>query len=305
MSSPHDWICRKVTCAPMRCSRTVSHARKISSPPGTLRRAWQLPVLQCCGSISPGSGPPKGSSRTPTFPPMSRTWSAPLIICARTMRLLRSSLATRWEGPRCLRRPTAFRRPRRSLPSARHRTSPTCCTTFMRSSRISNATASPSVTLAGRTFRISKQLVDDARGQALKDRIANLRKALLVMHAPRDQTVGIEHATAIFTAAKHPKSFVSLDTCGPPAVRPAGCRLCRSRHCGLGITLPAGAGRGCSIPIRDSGVVVAETGAGNFRTRLPPAAIACLPTSPHPRAALIVVQAPMTIWQQPSGRAPR
>jgi len=68
------------------------------------------------------------------------------------------------------------------------------------------------VTLAGRTFPISRGLVQDARGQALEHHVANLRKALLVMHAPRDQTVGIEHATSIFTAAKHPKSFVSLDT---------------------------------------------------------------------------------------------
>jgi uncharacterized OsmC-like protein/alpha-beta hydrolase superfamily lysophospholipase len=68
------------------------------------------------------------------------------------------------------------------------------------------------VTLGGRTFPISRGLVEDARGQALEHHVANLRKALLVMHAPRDQTVGIEHATAIFTAAKHPKSFVSLDS---------------------------------------------------------------------------------------------
>ena len=68
------------------------------------------------------------------------------------------------------------------------------------------------VTLAGRTFAIRREFVEDARGQALTDHIASLRKALLVMHAPTDQTVGIEHATAIFTAAKHPKSFVSLDS---------------------------------------------------------------------------------------------
>ncbi len=68
------------------------------------------------------------------------------------------------------------------------------------------------VTLAGRTFTIRREFVEDACGQAFTDRIPNLRKALLVMHAPTDQTVGIEHATAIFTAAKHPKSFVSLDS---------------------------------------------------------------------------------------------
>ncbi len=67
------------------------------------------------------------------------------------------------------------------------------------------------VTLAGRTFTIRREFVEDARGQSLKERIAHLRKALLVMHAPTDQTVGIENATEIFIAARHPKSFVSLD----------------------------------------------------------------------------------------------
>jgi putative redox protein len=68
------------------------------------------------------------------------------------------------------------------------------------------------VSLGGRIFPISRELVEDARSQAIEHHVANLRKALLVMHAPRDLTVGIEHATAIFTAAKHPKSFVSLDS---------------------------------------------------------------------------------------------
>jgi len=47
--------------------------------------------------------------------------------------------------------------------------------------------------------------------QRLDQRIATLRKALLIFHAPTDQIVGIENASHIFTAAKHPKSFVSLD----------------------------------------------------------------------------------------------
>ena len=46
----------------------------------------------------------------------------------------------------------------------------------------------------------------------LKDKIGALKKALLVMHAPGDTTVGIENAMNIFTAAKHPKSYISLDT---------------------------------------------------------------------------------------------
>jgi uncharacterized OsmC-like protein/alpha/beta superfamily hydrolase len=68
------------------------------------------------------------------------------------------------------------------------------------------------VTLAGRTFTITKQFLDDIAGQNFIDGLADLKKALLVCHAPRDEYVGIENATAIFTAARHPKSFLSLDT---------------------------------------------------------------------------------------------
>ena len=67
------------------------------------------------------------------------------------------------------------------------------------------------VTIAGRPFRIRRQFLDDIQGQRLRDRVAALRKALLVMHAPLDRTVGIDNAAEIFQAARHPKSFISLD----------------------------------------------------------------------------------------------
>jgi uncharacterized OsmC-like protein/fermentation-respiration switch protein FrsA (DUF1100 family) len=66
------------------------------------------------------------------------------------------------------------------------------------------------VTLEGRSFRIRRSFVDDVSHQNLKARIMDLRKALLVFHSPTDERVGIENASEIFTAAKHPKSFVSL-----------------------------------------------------------------------------------------------
>lgn len=69
-----------------------------------------------------------------------------------------------------------------------------------------------SVTLAGRPFTIQKQFLDDVRQSVLTERIAGMRTALMVLHSPIDQTVGIENAATIFGAAKHPKSFVSLDT---------------------------------------------------------------------------------------------
>jgi len=66
------------------------------------------------------------------------------------------------------------------------------------------------VTLAGRTFRIRREFLDDVAEQRLLPSVAALRKALLVFHAPTDDLVGIDNASHIFTAAKHPKSFVSL-----------------------------------------------------------------------------------------------
>lgn len=67
------------------------------------------------------------------------------------------------------------------------------------------------VTLGGRPFVIGKEFVDDIRAEALAPAIEELKAALLVLHAPRDETVSISNAADIFTAAKHPKSFVTLD----------------------------------------------------------------------------------------------
>ena len=66
------------------------------------------------------------------------------------------------------------------------------------------------VSLAGRPFTIKREFLDDVAEHSLMDKIAHLHKALLVMQSPTDDTVGIDNATRIFVAAKHPKSFVSL-----------------------------------------------------------------------------------------------
>lgn len=66
------------------------------------------------------------------------------------------------------------------------------------------------VTLAGRQFRIRRQFLDDIE-QHENDDLGQLRKALLVMHAPLDATVSIEEAEKIYREARHPKSFISLD----------------------------------------------------------------------------------------------
>lgn len=67
------------------------------------------------------------------------------------------------------------------------------------------------VSLAGRPFTLSRQFLDDVRAANVTEAAAALRKPLLILHAPGDDVVGIDNATALFLAAKHPKSFVSLD----------------------------------------------------------------------------------------------
>ena len=67
------------------------------------------------------------------------------------------------------------------------------------------------VSLAGRSFRIRRQLLDDLAEQRVLSAVRELDRALLILHSPTDDVVGIEHAARIFKAARHPKSFVSLD----------------------------------------------------------------------------------------------
>ncbi|MGD2096314.1 MAG: alpha/beta fold hydrolase [Desulfobacterales bacterium] len=67
------------------------------------------------------------------------------------------------------------------------------------------------VSLAGRTFRLKKQFLDDLQLVNMKEVLKKLNRALLVLHSPIDETVGIENAAQIFQAARHPKSFISLD----------------------------------------------------------------------------------------------
>ena len=70
---------------------------------------------------------------------------------------------------------------------------------------------SAEVHLAQRAFRVGRELIDSLREQDQGKRIASLHRPLLVLHAPTDNTVSIDHATRIYAAARHPKSFLSLD----------------------------------------------------------------------------------------------
>lgn len=67
------------------------------------------------------------------------------------------------------------------------------------------------VKLGTQSFTVSRDFVEDFKGHDVLARVARMHRPLLILHAPLDQTVGIDNAGAIFTAARHPKSFVSLD----------------------------------------------------------------------------------------------
>ncbi|HEY7746891.1 MAG TPA: alpha/beta fold hydrolase, partial [Desulfuromonadales bacterium] len=124
------------------------------------------------------------------------------------------------------------------------------------------------VNLAGREFDIRREFLDDLEAQQTREKVARLGAALLVMHSPRDLVVGIDHAAGIYQAAKHPKSFISLD--------PADHLLSRrkdSRYAGEMIAAWAGryleTAEEAAVPIEViDNRVTARTGAEGFRTDL-------------------------------------
>ncbi len=125
------------------------------------------------------------------------------------------------------------------------------------------------VELAGRQFSIKKQFLDDLKDHSVTEAAANLRKPILVMHAPLDQTVGIENAGQLFMAARHPKSFVSLDTADHLLSQKADAAYAAqvlaawaSRY--IDTETPPTETRETPPPV-EGGVVIRETRNGNFQ----------------------------------------
>ena len=124
------------------------------------------------------------------------------------------------------------------------------------------------VRLGERDFIVRQSFVDDLSRHDLIDTVGRLRRALLILHAPTDTTVGIENATRLFLGAKHPKSFISLDTADHLLARPADAEFAAA-------TIAAWASR--YFPDRRSdvmepepaaGAIAEETGAGLFQTQI-------------------------------------
>ena len=131
------------------------------------------------------------------------------------------------------------------------------------------------VCLAARPFRIRKQFLDDISDQPQSDRIKRLGAALLVMHSPTDETVGIDNARSIFDAARHPKSFVSLDGADHLLTRARDARFAASmlatwasRYLDAGV-LPSPEAAAPATEASEPGlVVVSENGLGPYGQRI-------------------------------------
>jgi putative redox protein len=76
--------------------------------------------------------------------------------------------------------------------------------------RVRRSGAAP-VRIGGREFCVTNDFIEQIHGQPQAERLSKLGKALMVMHAPADELVGLDNAGLIFEAARHPKSFVALD----------------------------------------------------------------------------------------------
>ncbi len=129
------------------------------------------------------------------------------------------------------------------------------------------ASGEAEVNLGGRPFRMRAQFLDDLERHALPEAIGRLRKALLIMHAPLDRIVEIDNASQLFAAAKHPKSFVSLDKADHLLSRETDARY-------AGAVLAAWASRYLVEPEASEalsgseGEIVARTRADGFRTEI-------------------------------------
>ncbi|MBQ95030.1 MAG: hydrolase [Actinobacteria bacterium] len=120
------------------------------------------------------------------------------------------------------------------------------------------------VTIGGRDFALSRDFLEKVENTDLLEEVGRLKRPLLFLHSPTDDVVGIENASALFGAAKHPKSFVSLEGADHLLLEQADAQFAAS-------VIAAWASRYIPMredwPMPDQGVVI-KTGHGKFGTEV-------------------------------------
>jgi putative redox protein len=124
------------------------------------------------------------------------------------------------------------------------------------------------VRLGARPFVIGRNFIDDLARHNLLQAVAMRRGALMIMHAPTDDVVGVEHASRLFLAARHPKSFVSLDGADHLLTRPKDAGFAADVIAAWAARyLPDMSGEPMDAePV--TGATAEETGGGLFQTRI-------------------------------------
>lgn len=123
-------------------------------------------------------------------------------------------------------------------------------------------------TVAGKAITVGPAFAESLKAQDQAARLKDLKRALLILHSPVDQIVGIAESTGLYLAAKHPKSFVSLDTADHLLSKPQDAAYAASVIAAWASRYIDGMTTPLTVPAADGVVRVSETGAGKFQARV-------------------------------------
>ncbi len=124
------------------------------------------------------------------------------------------------------------------------------------------------VTIAGRSFTIRSEFLDDLQHHRVQEAAGSLRRALLILHSPIDEVVSVDHAATLYRAARHPKSFVALDGADHLLSDPRDAGFAASVIATWAERYVLGENLGMEPPSSTAQVVVAETGLGPFHNHV-------------------------------------